>query len=184
VLGAVAHQAEGGDVPEGGGPAVAQDDLVALGEAEQVGDALAHGADEVLHRGLAVRGAEDRGAQRGEVLDLLRADLAGAGAEAAVPGQEVGGKGQGRVLLGHPASLAPRPEAWDVRSTTRTDDPAPPRRPALPAWAPPRPPAGGSNFCLGRLLPNRQVAPCPCGSKLCGAGIVARRRTSLQAARR
>ena len=93
VLGALADQAEGGDVPERGGAAVAEDDLVALGEAEQLGEALAHRADEVLHRRLAVRGAEHRAAERGEGLELLGADLGRAGAEPAVGGQEVGGDG-------------------------------------------------------------------------------------------
>src|SRR5690606_3197285 len=51
VLRPVLDQAVGRDVPEGGGAAVAEDDLVALGELEQLADALAHAADQVLHRG-------------------------------------------------------------------------------------------------------------------------------------
>jgi len=91
VLGSLPDQAERGDVPEGGRPAVAEDDLVAVGEAEQLGEALAHGAHEVLDRGLSVGGAHHGAAEGGEVLQLLGAHLAGAGAEAPVAGQEVGG---------------------------------------------------------------------------------------------
>ena len=119
VLGPLAHEAERRDVPERRRAAVAEDDLVALGQAEQVGQALPDRADEVPDRGLAVRGAEQRGAQAGEVVDLLGSHLGGPGAEPAVLGQQVGGD-RGRRSLGHPASLSPRPEAWDVRSTTRT----------------------------------------------------------------
>ena len=86
VLGALADQAERRDVPERGRAAVAEDDLVALGQAEQLGQALADGADEVLDRRLAVGGAEHGAAEGGEVVDLLGADLGGAGAEAAVRG--------------------------------------------------------------------------------------------------
>ena len=39
VLAAAADEAEGGDVPEEGGPAVAQHDLVAVGQREQLGQA-------------------------------------------------------------------------------------------------------------------------------------------------
>ena len=37
VLGPLAHQPERGDLPERGGPAVAQDDLVAAGQCEKIG---------------------------------------------------------------------------------------------------------------------------------------------------
>ena len=60
VLAAALDQAEGRGIPERGRSAVADEDLVALRDAEERGELLAHAADEVLHRGLAVRGAEDR----------------------------------------------------------------------------------------------------------------------------
>ena len=88
VLAALADQAEGGDVPERGGAAVAEHDLVALGQVEQAGDAVADPADQVLHRRLAVRGAEQGGAGGGEGLERLDPDLGRAGAESAVGGLE------------------------------------------------------------------------------------------------
>ena len=84
VLAAFAHQAEGGDLPEGGGPAVAEDDLVAVREGEEVGEPAAQTSDLVLDRRLPVRGAEQRLPALGDRGGLLPADLARAGAEAPV----------------------------------------------------------------------------------------------------
>jgi hypothetical protein len=94
VLGALADKAERGDVPEGGRAAVAEDDLIALRETEQVGQTFADLTHEVPDRGLAVRGSEHRTTERGQVGDLLGANLAGPAAESTVLGQELGGDGQ------------------------------------------------------------------------------------------
>ncbi len=89
VLAALADQAERRDVPERGRAAVAEHHLVAVGQLEQVGDALLHPGHQVLHRRLAVRGAEQLGALGRERGDGLRADLGRSGAEAAVGGLEL-----------------------------------------------------------------------------------------------
>ena len=98
VLALVADQAEGGDVPERGRAAVAEHDLVALGQVEEGGEAVADAADGVLHRGLAVRGAHQGCTGRGERVEVAGLDLRGPGAEAAVGGQEFGGDRDG---VGH-----------------------------------------------------------------------------------
>ena len=54
VQGALAHEAGGGGVPEGGRSAVAEDDLVAVGQREELAQAGAHAADELPDRRLAV----------------------------------------------------------------------------------------------------------------------------------
>ena len=60
VLAALPDQAERGDVPEHRGAAVAEHDFPTVGQAEQRGELRAYGPDQVLHRGLAVRGTEHR----------------------------------------------------------------------------------------------------------------------------
>ena len=138
VLGAVADQAEGRDVPERGGATVAEHDLVALGEVEVGGQPGADRLDEVLDRGLAVRGAEHRAADRGQGLDLLGADLRGPGAEPTVGGQQVGGDGDlgvahegvsGVVVgagrqCGGPVRRAPRPSGGRVPTSSASARPA------------------------------------------------------------
>ena len=125
VLGALADQAEGGDVPERRRAAVAEDDLVALGQGEEVAQALADLADEVLDRRLAVRGAEHRAAEGGEVVELLGAHLGGAGAEPSVGGQQLGRDGDGRGhgwRFGHGFTLGVRPRYEQVADVLRADD--------------------------------------------------------------
>ena len=87
---ALADEPGGGGVPEGGGPAVAERDLVAVGEREELAQAGTHPADEALHRGLAMRGAHQGGARAGEMGQLLGADLRRAAAEAPVGGPDGG----------------------------------------------------------------------------------------------
>ncbi len=70
----LAHQAARGRVPERGRPAVAEHDLVAVGNAEQLAQALADLTHELLDRLLAVRGAHHGGAGLHQVLELLGAD--------------------------------------------------------------------------------------------------------------
>lgn len=89
VLRLVPDQAVGRDVPERGGAAVAEDDLVALGQGEQRGDALAYLADQVLDRGLAVGGAEEGRAGGGQGVQRLHPHLGGARAESTVGGLDV-----------------------------------------------------------------------------------------------
>src|SRR5699024_3550725 len=86
--GTIADEAEGGDVPEHGGSAVSEHHLVAFGQVEQIGQAGADAADEVLHRSLAVAGAQHRRCGLVECLDLSGADAGRAGPEASVGGQE------------------------------------------------------------------------------------------------
>ena len=97
-LRAVAHEAERRDLPERGRAAVAEHDLVALGEGEQVGEAGAQTTDLRLDGLLPVRGAEVGRRDGCEGGHLLGADLARSGAEAAVARQEVGGDGDLRRL--------------------------------------------------------------------------------------
>lgn len=91
VLGLRLDQTVRRDVPEGGGAAVAEDHLVALGEGEEVAYTVAHRADQVLHRSLAVGRTEQRGAGGGQRVERLRPHLGGTGAEAPVGGLDVSG---------------------------------------------------------------------------------------------
>src|SRR5680860_1350793 len=94
VLAALTDQAERGDVPEGGGAAVAENHLVALGQVEQVRHSLADPADGVLDRSLTVRRTHQGAPGRGEGVEGLRAYLRGSGAEASVRGLERVGDGE------------------------------------------------------------------------------------------
>ncbi len=91
VLRLVLDQAVRRDVPERGGAAVAEDHLVAVGELEQLTDALAHLADQVLDRGLPVGGAHEGGAGGGEGVQRLCPHLGGTRAETSVGGLDVSG---------------------------------------------------------------------------------------------
>ena len=95
VLAPLSDQAEGGGVPEGGGAAVAEHHLVAVGQAPQLGQPGAQPADQGLHRRLAVAGAR-AGSQPGRLQGGhgLGADLGRTGAEAAVGGEQ-GRRGSG-----------------------------------------------------------------------------------------
>ena len=90
VLAAVLDEAERRGIPERRRSAVADDHLVAVGRAEQLGQVRPDVADQVLHGRLAVRGAEHRGPASHERLELRAAHLRGAAAETSVDGQEVG----------------------------------------------------------------------------------------------
>jgi len=103
---AVLDERERGDVPEGRRATVAEGDLVAVGEVEQLCEACAYPADDVLDRRLPVRRAEERAPRRGEGRHLCVTDLRGARAEAAVSGKELGGD---LDRLRHPQRIAARP---------------------------------------------------------------------------
>ena len=90
-----------GDVPERGRPSVAQDDLVAVGQREEVGEPGAHPTDQVAHRRLPVRGAHQRGPGRGERVEVSGLDLRGPGSEAAVGRQQGGGDLKGVAHRGN-----------------------------------------------------------------------------------
>ena len=92
VLAAVLDEAEGGGIPERGGATVAQHDLVPLGQREQLREVLAHAADEVLHRRLAVRGAEHGCAVGHQRFQLGSTHFRRAAAESSVGGQKVTGE--------------------------------------------------------------------------------------------
>ena len=83
---------EAGDeaVPEGVGAAVAEHDLVAVGQLEQLGQAVAKGADHEAYGTLPVRGAHHLGRGVHHGLDLLGPHLRRTGAEPAVGGLDVG----------------------------------------------------------------------------------------------
>ncbi len=88
VLALLLDQAERGGVPEAGGPPVAEHDLVAVGEGEELAHAGAHPPDLRLHRLLAVAGAEVGRRDGGERVHLCGPDLGGPGPETAVRGQQ------------------------------------------------------------------------------------------------
>ena len=66
---ALADQPGRGGIPEGGGAAVAERDLVAVGQREELGEAVLHARDQVPDRRLAVRGPH----QLGPLGELARA---------------------------------------------------------------------------------------------------------------
>jgi hypothetical protein len=92
VLAALADQTERGGVPERRGrSAVAEQHLVAVGQAEQLGDVVAQRGHLEQHGRLAVARAEVLRSGRRRALRPPRADLRGAAPEASVGGEEVGG---------------------------------------------------------------------------------------------
>src|SRR5262249_54755547 len=86
VQGGRVHGSEGRGVPERGRAAVAEHDLVAVGEREQLAKTVTYAADQVLHRGLAVRRAEQAGRGGGQRLQLLGSHLRRSGSETSVAG--------------------------------------------------------------------------------------------------
>ena len=102
VLAAPLDQPEGGGVPERGRAAVAEQDLVAVGQREQLGQPVAQLADREAHRGLAVAGAQvGRRTPRSARSTASGRTFDGPAAEAAVAGQQVGGDGDVGERLGH-----------------------------------------------------------------------------------
>ena len=81
-------EVEGGGIPEAGGPPVAEQDLVALGEVEEIAQPGADLADHRLDRLLAVAGPEVVRGIRRKGLDLRSSHLGGAGAESAIAREE------------------------------------------------------------------------------------------------
>ena len=108
MLAALFDQTEGGGVPEGGGAAVAQDHLVAVGEGEQLLHGVAQPAHHELDRGLAVAGPEVVGGLGGQGSHRFGAHLGGPATEPAIRGEQVGGNGDGGDG-GHGASVAANP---------------------------------------------------------------------------
>jgi hypothetical protein len=92
---ALLDEGEDREVPEQGRAAVAQDHFVTVRQIEEFGDPLPDGADEVLHRILAMRGPQHASTVVGEGGDGRWPDLGGTAAEAAVRGEEFRGDGQG-----------------------------------------------------------------------------------------
>ena len=90
VQGALAHEPGGGGVPEGGRAAVAERDLVAVGQPEELAEAVADAADQVRTGAWRCEVPISVGAL-GERGERLGADLRGPAAEAAVLGLELGG---------------------------------------------------------------------------------------------
>ena len=84
-------ETERSGIPERGGTTVAEDDLVALGEREQVFQTTAHASDDVLDGLLPVAGAEHGRTDVDQGLQLLGANLGRAATEASVGGKKIGG---------------------------------------------------------------------------------------------
>ena len=98
--------------------AVAEHDLVAVGQGEHLGEAVAQLADRELHGRLAVARAQvGRRRPRSSAFDGLGADLGRAAAEAPVGGQQVGGDGDGGQRVGHRCQLSrPSPACGEIGS--------------------------------------------------------------------
>src|SRR5690606_34425807 len=88
VLRALLDEGESGGIPEGGGSAVAEHHLVAVGDAEELAETILNALHQVLHRSLPVGGSEKFGAHSREVLQLFGSNLGWAAAESSVSGQE------------------------------------------------------------------------------------------------
>ena len=116
VLALALDQPEGRHVPERRGAAVAQHDLVAVGEREQLGQSRADPAHDVADRRLAVRGAHQARPGRREGVEVARLDLGGTCAEPAVRGLEVGRD----LQVGHGAIVSARHIPSDEESSART----------------------------------------------------------------
>jgi len=87
-------------IPEGGGPAITEDDFVTIGQGKQLREALPHPTDEVFDGSLPVRGPQ-HGLVRDEVVNLFCANLARTCAKAAIERTDVGGdlnRGHGTIL--------------------------------------------------------------------------------------
>lgn len=80
------HEARAGHIPEGGGAAVTEHDLVALGDAQEGAQPVLEGSDDVSHGRCAVGGAHEEGCEEG--LKLVGAHFRGTTTEATVGGQE------------------------------------------------------------------------------------------------
>ncbi len=100
MLGPLLDQGDRCDVPEGGGTAVSEHYLIALGEREEIGEACPHSADQALDRLLPVRGAQHGAVGGGQCIDLLIADPGRTGTEPTVRRQQLLRDGQGADLLG------------------------------------------------------------------------------------
>ena len=88
-------QRSAGHVPERRGAAVAQHDLVVVGNAEEFGQPRANRPDDLLDGGLAVRCAQNRGGAGVQRLHLFGTDLARSRTEASVLGQHGWGNRDG-----------------------------------------------------------------------------------------
>ena len=99
VEGAVAHQPGGGCLPKGGRAAVAERDLVTVGQREEIAEPVADAADQVADGSLTMRGPHHVGLL-GERGQRLGADLRRPAAKTAVLGLQLGGD-LGGGLDGH-----------------------------------------------------------------------------------
>ena len=143
VLAAPLDEAEGGDVPEARGAAVAEHDLVAVGEREQLPQPAAEPAHDRPHRGLAVAGAEVARRRRRQRGHLLGAHLGGTAPEPPVGRLEgvgdadVGGAvAEAFVTCASMAAMAsPRETATNPAAGLPPGRPSPPGR-ASPPWSP------------------------------------------------
>lgn len=88
---AVADEAEGRDVPERGRSAVAENDLIAVGQGEELRETRAEATHLGLHGLLAVRRAQVGAGHVEQPAHLLAAHLGRTRAEASIARQEIGG---------------------------------------------------------------------------------------------
>src|SRR5437764_5745705 len=92
VLGPALDEPEGGRVPEGRRAAVAEDDLVVVGQREQLADAVTKAAHDRLHGRLTVAGAQVGWSRGGEGSHRLLAHLRRSRPEATVGRPQLGRK--------------------------------------------------------------------------------------------
>ena len=143
-------QPEGGGVPERGGAAVAEQDLVAVGQGEQLGEAVAQLGDHELHRRLAVAGAEVVGRRR---RPARRRPRGGPWTGRSRSGRRAGRRSVGDGDVGEVRSRPPRLAATDPATAAESDRANPSRAaPARCAVADPR----ATLHAAGRL--SRRVA--------------------------
>src|SRR5687768_13460624 len=91
MLAAPLDETEGQGVPESGGSADSEGNLISVGQREEVRDALPKTPDQVFHGGLAVARSKQAGGGLSQGGHGLGTDLGGAGTEPAVRRPELWG---------------------------------------------------------------------------------------------
>ncbi len=165
VLAALVDQAEGGHVPEAGGAPVAQHHLVAVGQRQQLGQAVAQLRHREADTRLAMAGAQVAGGHAGQRVHRLGTDLGGAAAEPAVGGSQAGRDRDGGQVVGHrghyrgesvlwrnPFRIASRPCQPIESPAVWVPSPNRPPWPSTPGPRPCRPPVRRSSGS-GRVSP-------------------------------
>ena len=95
-------------VEERGRTAHPEDDLVAVGQGQQICGPRAHAADQIFDRCLTMGGAYQRGTCRGQRIECFNAHLRRSRSESTVGGQELCGNLHGYSLAGSAMSTESR----------------------------------------------------------------------------